>query len=181
MRNDNNTVVNHFLDKFVSSGKNVFVSSFNGVPEEEVVLLRRDLDRESAEYRVLKNRLMNVIVKKSGVNEADSNHFAKVLKGSSSFTIGGSDSVAVAKALLKFSEKNEKFVIKGGLLDGRYITADQVKDLARLPSRTELLAKFVGTINAPISGFVNVLAGSLRNIVGVIDAIRKQKEENGVQ
>ena len=85
------------------------------------------------------------------------------------------DPVAVAKLLSEFSKANDKFVIKGGALPGSAMSVKDVANLASLPSREVLLSRVVGTIQAPISGFVQVLAGTLRKMVTVIDAIAKQK------
>jgi large subunit ribosomal protein L10 len=76
---------------------------------------------------------------------------------------------------MKGNGNNERLDFLGGILEGKFIDAAQVKFLADLPSREELYAKLVGSINAPVSGFVNALAGNLRNLVGVLNAIQTKK------
>ena len=83
--------------------------------------------------------------------------------------------MAPAKILEQFSKTNGAVKIIGGVIERKFITAAEVIALAKLPSKQELLAKLVGTINAPISGFVNVLAGNLRGFVQVLNAIKDQK------
>jgi large subunit ribosomal protein L10 len=86
----------------------------------------------------------------------------------------GSDEVAPAKILVDFA-KGKEMKIYGGLLEGKFITAAKVKELAGLPSKLELIALTVRTIQAPISGFVNVLAGNLRGLVNVLKAVKESK------
>ena len=87
------------------------------------------------------------------------------------------DPVAPAKILSEFAKDHKALEIKAGILDGAVIGLDEVKALADLPSREVLLAKLIGSMQAPISGLVNVLHGTLRNFVYVVDAVR-QKTRN---
>ncbi len=79
------------------------------------------------------------------------------------------------KLVKGFSKKHEDIEFQGGILEGQIIDIEELKKLADLPSREELLAKVVGSLNAPISGFVNVLAGNLRGLVNVLNAIKDNK------
>jgi large subunit ribosomal protein L10 len=91
---------------------------------------------------------------------------------------GYEDEVAPAKVVDTFLADKEnagKIAFLGGVLEGRFIDKDQVTALAKIPSREELYAKLVGSMNAPVSGFVNALAGNLRNLVGVLKAIEEKK------
>lgn len=73
-------------------------------------------------------------------------------------------------------KKNKELKVKVGVLDGKVIGADEIKALASLPPKEVLIAKMLGSMNAPISGFVNVLQGTIRNVVYALEAVRKQKE-----
>jgi len=86
------------------------------------------------------------------------------------------DPVAVAKIVCDFAKENKELKVKVGVLDGKVIGADEIKALAALPPKEVLVAKLLGSMNAPISGFVNVLQGTIRNVVYALDAVRKQKE-----
>jgi len=94
--------------------------------------------------------------------------------GVATFT-GTTDEVAPARIVNDFAKKNEVVAIFGGTLDGKYIDAVFVKNLASLPSKQQLLGQLVGTINAPVSGFVNALAGNLRGFVSVLNNIKEAK------
>lgn len=173
MRQDNKILVDHFAGK-VKAAESVFITGFQGMTEAQVNTLRLKLDEQSAEYRVMKNRLFCVASEKAGLIADD--RMKKAIKGHSSFTIGGKDIVSVAKVIMDYGRENEKLVIKGGFLNGRYITAEEVKALASLPSRHELLGQVVGSIAAPLSGFVGVLNATVASVVRVISAIKDQKE-----
>ncbi|MBE6928827.1 MAG: 50S ribosomal protein L10, partial [Ruminococcaceae bacterium] len=98
------------------------------------------------------------------------------LNGTTALAISPSDPVAAAKVLSEFAKKsNGSFTIKAGFVDGKVINADEVKALADLPSREVLVAQVLGGLNAPISGFVNVLNGNLRGLVVALNAIAEQK------
>ena len=120
-----------------------------------------------------------MIAKKSLLNRAlEANGFtiqSDELEGSILTTIGFDDEVAAAKLMAEFAKERETIQIVGGILEGKFVGSTAIKQLATLPSREELLAKLVGSLNAPISGFVNVLAGNLRSLVYVLNAIKATK------
>jgi len=86
------------------------------------------------------------------------------------------DEVAAPKIIAKMAKINENLKIKGGLLGTEILNEEQMMNLAKLPSKEELLAKLVGSLNAPINGFVNVLAGNIRGLVNVLNAISQAKQ-----
>jgi len=90
-------------------------------------------------------------------------------------TVGYNDEVAAAKLIADFAKGREGIEVVGGLLEGSFVDASAINQLSSLPSREELLAKLVGSINMPVSGFVNVLAGNLRGLVYALNAIKESK------
>lgn len=173
MRQDNKILVDHFSEK-LKAAESVFITGFQGMTEEQINALRLKLDEQSAEYRVLKNRLFRVLTEKVGFAADD--RLKTALKGQSSFTIGGKDIVSVAKVIMDYEKESQKLQIKGGILNGRYITAEEVKALASLPSRHDLLGQVVGTIASPLSGFVGVLNATVASVVRVLSSIKDKKE-----
>lgn len=98
------------------------------------------------------------------------------LEKNTAIAVAPEDPVAVAKIICDFAKENKELKVKVGVLDGKVIGADEIKALAALPPKEVLVAKLLGSMNAPISGFVNVLQGTIRNVVYALDAVRKQKE-----
>lgn len=154
----------------IASSKVAIFSDFTGTTVSGMKQLRDELRKKGATYKVTKKKLIDLAFKNAGI-EANSLD----LEGQIGLAIGQEDEVSAAKILSQFSKKNKNFKILRGVLEKKVISDKEVMALAALPSREELLAKLVGSINAPISGFVNVLAGNLRNFVGVLKAIGDAK------
>ena len=137
----------------------------------EIGELRGKLREKNARMQVLKKTLIKIALKNVDVN-VDPDE----LDGQVAIVYGGEDEIFSPKTLYEYSKDNEKLEILAGILDGKLIGADEVKNLAKLPSKEELLAKVVGSVKAPVSGFVNVLSGNLRNLVFALNAIKESKE-----
>jgi large subunit ribosomal protein L10 len=100
----------------------------------------------------------------------------EILEGPSAFVFVAGDPVASAKAIKTYARANPKLELKGGLLGGQIMTAEQVQAVADLPSREELLAKLLGTIQNPLTGLVRVLNGPMEAFARVVGAIRDQAD-----
>jgi len=161
------------LTEKIKKSKSVIFAGFNtlGVKDNEV--LRDKLRAENNEYYVAKKTLINLALQD---NKIDIN--VRDFEGKVAAIFSYEDEVSPAKILGTFrqdKDKSGKIVFLGGILEGKLLSKEQVESLSKLPSKQELYAKLVGSINAPISGFVNVLAGSLRNLVNVLKAIEEKK------
>ena len=152
--------------------KSVVLIDYRGLTVAEVTELRNQFRAEKVEYVVLKNTLIQRAVDALGIEGLD-----PYLAGPTAVAFGIEDAVSPAKVIVDFQKKVKKTELKAGLMDGKILSVADIKALAELPPREVLLAQVLGTLNAPISGFVNVLAGTIRSVVNVLDAIRKQKEE----
>ena len=166
-------VVEEMKEKLQSSQGAVFVG-FSGLSVADVTKLRRKFREGGVEYKVVKNTLTRIAADELGFNDLDA-----VLEGPTAIAYSFEDTVAPAKILKDFIKetKTEALTVKAGIADGQVIDAAAVEALASLPSREELLAKLVGSMQAPISGLVNVLQGNIRNMVYVLDAVRAKKAE----
>jgi len=89
---------------------------------------------------------------------------------------GYDDPIVAAKTLVDFEKKNQRFELRFGSFEGQYLSPEQIKDLSRLPSREELLAKFLQTCNAVPTNFVGIFANLLRNMLYALQGIKEQKE-----
>ena len=97
------------------------------------------------------------------------------MEGQVAISLSNADEVSAAKIIDIFAKTNPNVKMLGGTLGNQVMTAAEVKALAKVPSKEQLLGQLVGTLNAPISGFVNVLAGNLRGLVQVLNAVKEQK------
>jgi large subunit ribosomal protein L10 len=166
-------ILKDLTDK-VLKAKSVVFTKFAGLGVKENEELRKELKKEDSEYYVAKKTLMDLAFKDSKIEGLN----IKELEGQIAAVFGYEDEVAPARVVSNFKKKleeEEKVEFLGGILENKYIDAAKVNELASLPSKQELYAKLVGSINAPVSGFVNVLAGNLRGLVTVLKAIEEKK------
>jgi large subunit ribosomal protein L10 len=149
----------------------VFVSEYRGMSVAALAALRGPLREAGAEHKVYKNTLVKLAAEKAGA-EALIEH----LGGPTALTFVTGDSVAAAKALTDTARTNPSLVVKGGLLGTSSMTADDVKALASLPSRDELLARLAGALQAPLTKTAGLLAALPRNFAYGLSALIEQRE-----
>jgi large subunit ribosomal protein L10 len=148
------------------------LTDYKGLTVAEITGLRDLLVAEKGEYQVVKNTLMRLASENTDIAVLN-----PLLKGTCAVAISYGDPAVPAKILKKYAKTNEKLQIKAGSLGNRLLNPDQISALAELPPKEELLAKMLGTLNAVPTGLVTVLSGVPRAFVGVLDAIRRQREE----
>jgi large subunit ribosomal protein L10 len=146
-------------------------TEYRGLDVAEVTQLRAKLREAGIEFKVVKNTLTQIAANNLGLEDLES-----VLTGPTAAAFGFDDPVAPAKILSQFAKDHKNLGIKGGLLEGKFIGMDQVKALADLPAREQLLAQVMGTLQAPLYGLVNVLNGPIQKLVYALEAVREQKE-----
>jgi large subunit ribosomal protein L10 len=156
------------LSEKLARQKALFFADFSGIKVKDLADLKAKLRQENAELKVAKKTLMKVAFKEKGISTDP-----KTLVGEIALVMGYGDQVAPAKTLHEFSKTNEKIKILGGLLEGQTLAAAQVMELAKLPSKQELLARLVGSISAPSRNFVQVLQGNIRGLITVLSGIKK--------
>lgn len=155
----------------VEANEIAVLTQYVGISVENVTKLRTQLREAGIEYKVYKNTLARRALTELGMESA-----ADLMNGPTAWAFS-KDPVAPAKILKEFAKTNKKVSMGGGVLNGRVLTADDMKALADLPSREQLLAQVVGTIAAPLRSTVNVLNALPRNLVSVLDQIQKKKAE----
>ena len=123
------------------------------------------------EYKVLKNTMVRRAAADAGAEE-----LGEILEGPTAVAFGYGDPVVPAKILTDYIKEVKKTEIKGGLLGNKRLSAAEVNALADMPSKEELLAKMLGSLNAPVTGFVMVLSGVLRSLLYALNAVKEAKE-----
>ena len=161
--------VEDFLQR-VQASKSAVVTGFSGLTVEEVTDLRAKLFHAKVEYHVVKNKLARIALNKANVTVLDD-----LLVGPTAIALAMEDAVAPARVLSKFAKDHAKLSLRGGWMDGRKITVQDIKVLANLPSREVLLAKMLGSMMSPITGFVRVLAGPVQKLVYALNAVKEAK------
>jgi large subunit ribosomal protein L10 len=158
------------LVEMLARSKSIYLTDFQGMNVEMASKMRRRLRDANVEFRVAKNTLTKRALKEHGV---ESLH--PYLGGPTGIAFGA-DEISGAKVLAEFAREFEKPALKAAYVGGHLYGPDGIKSLAMLPPREVLLAQFIGGLRSPLQGVVGVLAGSLRQVVGVMDAIAKKKQ-----
>lgn len=153
----------------LKNAKGVVFANFQGLTVAQTEELRKNARKEGVTVLAAKKTLVKRALEAVGLS-ADTASF----KGGVA-TFIGQDEVTPAKVVATFAKKNEVVSIFGGILEGKFIDSAMVKSLSALPGKQELLQKMVGSLNAPISGFVNVNASIVRSLMNVLNAYKEKK------
>jgi large subunit ribosomal protein L10 len=154
----------------LKTAKSAVFANFQGLKVSESEELRAKCIEQNITYIASKKTLL-----KRALKDLELDVDTKAFEGGVAVVLGNEDEVAPAQVIANFAKAHEIVKLFGGVLEGKYIDSAKVVELSKLPGKQELYAKLVGTMNAPVSGFVNVLAGNLRGLVTVLDAIKGTK------
>ena len=141
------------LAKVLKDAKVILLTDYRGITVTDVTKLRADLRNANAEYKVIKN---NIIKRESALDEA--------LEGPVALVIGNEDYLEPSKVIYNFTKDHDFYKIKGGVIEGKVMTAEEIITLAKLPSRQELLAKLAGA-----------LLGNITKLAVALDQVKDQK------
>ena len=157
------------LKEKLNGANALYYTDFTGLNVKRMTDLRRRLRKANVEYVVIKNTLALRAVNESGL-------VATRLRGQTGLVIA-KDAVAAAKVLADFAKENDaRPAVKGGLLEGKALDVEQVKKLASLPSREQMLAQLAGGLQSPLAAFAGALNGLLYMFAGALEGLRTQKQ-----
>lgn len=159
------------IEKELKGKPTFFVTQHGGVSAVSLDKLRKKLRGVDSRYLVVKKSLSKKAFERANLKEV-----SDAMTGACGVAFTTGDIIASSKVLVEFAKENEAFKIQSGFMNGQVMPAEQVKVLATLPSREVLLAKMLGTMQAPMSRLVGVLSGTLRKVVTAVDAIAKKKQ-----
>ena len=149
------------------------VTDYRGLTVGQMQTLRRELRAAGGQFKVAKNTLLRLAAERE--DQAD---LASILEGPSGIAFAEGDMVTVAKALTTFAKRVDSLEVRGGLMNGQAISAEEVGALASLPSREELLAKMLGSMQAPATNLVGVLSAVARSLAYVLQARADQLQQS---
>lgn len=156
----------------LASANHAFVFGFKGITVPQVTELRSRIRQQGGYYEVVKNTLALRAVEGKPLGSLAS-HFT-----GTTAIVYGADAVGLAKVLTEFAKDVPVIEFRAALVDSRPVAAEQIKEIAQLPSRDELIAKLLFLLQSPISRFVRVLGAIPRELVVVLDQIRLKREDN---
>ena len=172
VRPDKAAAVAELTDEFRSS-QGAVLTEYRGLTVKQLQELRRALG-ENANYAVVKNTLTKIAANEAGISELDD-----LFAGPTAVAFVTGDPVESAKGLRDFAKDNPNLVIKGGVLDGKALSADEIKKLADLESREVLLAKLAGAFKGKQTQAAQVFQALPSKLVRTVDALRAKQDEQG--
>lgn len=169
-KTEKETIVAELADR-LRKARSVYVTDFTGLDVAHISDLRRRLRKADVEYVVIKNTLARRALADAVVTGLDEH-----LKGPSGLALAGRDPAAAAKVLQDFARESQKLSIRAGMVEGRAVTPEQVKRLAQLPPREQLLAELGASMQAPLASFAGALTALLSSFAGALEALKAQRE-----
>jgi large subunit ribosomal protein L10 len=160
------------LERKLREAQAAIVADYRGLSVAEIGQLRSQLRPAGVEFRVAKNTLTRLAAKRAGIEGLD-----ELLVGPTAIAFTGDDIAAAARVLSDFARTSRILTIKGALMGGLRMNADQVGQLATLPAKPVLQATLAGTIQGPLAGFVGILNGALASLAYTLEARAKQMNE----
>jgi large subunit ribosomal protein L10 len=152
------------------------LTEYRGLDVKDLFALRASLRGSSTEYRVLKNTLTSIAVREVGYED-----LVPLLQGPTAVAFVHGDPVQAAKDLAEFARTHPSLVLKGGVLDGKVLDADEVRRLATLQSREVMLARLAGLLQASLQQTASLLAAPLRQVATMTTAVRDQRGDEPEQ
>ncbi|MCH7541487.1 50S ribosomal protein L10 [Patescibacteria group bacterium] len=155
------------LEEKLEKASSVVLADYHGISVSQMQELKRELKQVNAEFTVTKNTLLSRAAKGAEKDLPEEN-----LKGPTAVLFSFGDPIESIKKLFGFIKKYGLPTVKSGLFEGRQLTKEEIATLSKIPGRSALYAKVVGSLNSPIFGLVSTLNGNLRNLVYVLNAIK---------
>ena len=161
------------LTEKIKASSALYFAKYTGMSVEQASYLRQSFTDNSVEFIVSKNTLTKIAAEKAGLSK---DIFDEFLSGQIAIAYAGDDPTAPAKVIKDFSKENECLEVVGLYFDGELYSPDKYKEIANLPSREELLTKFVVALNYPMTSVLYSLKASMSGLVNALNNLKEQKD-----
>ena len=169
-RNEKSEIISE-IKELLESSSAIYLTDYSGINVEDISNIRNQFRTEGVRYKVFKNTLVKRALDEAGKYEKIADH----LVGMTGFAFASSNPLAPAKIINKYFGDKEKLALKACYVEGDYFEGSQLKTLATLPTKNELIASILGSINAPVSGIVGSINAVMRDLVSVVDQISQNQ------
>jgi large subunit ribosomal protein L10 len=169
-KSEKNEIISQ-IKELINNSSAIYVVDYSSINVEDINNLRKEFRKEGVTYKVFKNTL----VKKALIQIKGYEKFNDILVGMSGFAFTKDNTTAPAKIIKKYFDNTSKFVLKGCYIEDQFFDGKQLDALSTLPTKAEIVAGIIGSLNAPASGIVGAIGAVMRDIVSVLDAIEKKK------
>jgi large subunit ribosomal protein L10 len=149
----------------------LYLTNYSGISVSEITSLRNELRKEGVTYKVIKNTLFERALKESGKYDK----LGDYLTGMTGYAFASANPVAPAKIIKKYFETSKKFELKACYIENQFYDGSRLTELAALPSKEELIAGILGSLNSPASGVVGAINAVFRELVSVVDQISQRE------
>ncbi len=163
-------IIQDLIDK-LSRQKSVVFFDYTGLKVNQSQELRSKLRQEEIDCQISKKTLIDLALEKAGLKDIK----VKELAGQIGLVFGYKDEILPAKILYDFSKENKDLKIISGLIDGQFLGNEAVLELAKLPSKQELLSKLIGSISSPVLGLHNTLQGNLSKLINIFKNLKSEE------
>ncbi len=157
--------------ELIQNASAVYLTDYSKINVADISEIRNQFRKDGVKYRVFKNTLFKRALVESGKFEKLADH----LEGMTGFAFASTNPVAPAKIIKKYNDTSQKFPLKACYIETQYYDGSKLKELAELPTKEEVIAGILGSLNSPASGIVGSIAAVIRDLVSVIDEVSKKK------
>ena len=157
--------------ELIQNASAVYLTDYSKINVLDISEIRNQFRKDGVKYRVFKNTLFKRALVESGKFEKLADH----LEGMTGFAFASTNPVAPAKIIKKYNDTSQKFPLKACYIETQYYDGSKLKELAELPTKEEVIAGILGSLNSPASGIVGSIAAVIRDLVSVIDEVSKKK------
>jgi large subunit ribosomal protein L10 len=171
MNKNEKTEIISEIKNVIDSSSAVFLTDYSGINVADISEIRNQFRKEGVRYKVYKNTLFKRALQESGKFEKLADH----LEGMTGFAFASENPVAPAKIIKKYFDTTQKLALKACYIETDYYDGSRLDQLASLPTKTDLVASIMGSLNSPASGIVGVLNAVVRDLTSVIDQISKRE------
>lgn len=171
-RTQKEEVLKNLIPDF-EKAKSIIFTKFEGLSVKDMTDLRSKLRKSNVKYKIAKKTLLRKAAKQVGLPEIP----REITEGPVSTAFSFGDEVIAAKILYTFAKEHEALKLLGGIMNGELLSKEKTLQLAKLPTKEELLTKLVGSLNAPIYGFYAILSGVLKGFMYALNGVKEQKSK----
>jgi len=157
--------------ELIQNASAVYLTDYSKINVEDISEIRNQFRKDGVKYRIFKNTLFKRALVESGKFEKLADH----LEGMTGFAFASTNPVAPAKIIKKYNDTSQKFPLKACYIETQYFDGSKLKELAELPTKEEVIAGILGSLNSPASGIVGSIAAVIRDLVSVVDEVSKKK------
>ena len=157
--------------ELIQNASAVYLTDYSKINVSDISEIRNQFRKDGVKYRVFKNTLFKRALVESGKFEKLADH----LEGMTGFAFASTNPVAPAKIIKKYNDTSQKFPLKACYIETQYYDGSKLKELAELPTKEEVIAGILGSLNSPASGIVGSIAAVIRDLVSVVDEVSKKK------